>query len=163
MRSWGTLSSVGNGWTDVLVCGISLPAAHQVLEATIVMAQKKNVIAGDELACYEELVATIPGVERKGATHPYTSCNGHMFSCLHPPGCLALRLPEGEREAFLKKYKTKLFESYGVVQKEYVEVPASLLKNTEELQKYFAASYRYVGSLKPKSSPKKAASGGKKA
>ena len=118
-------------------------------------AQKKNPIATDALASFEKLVATIPGVEQKGATHQYTSCNGHMFSCLHPPGSLALRLPEAEREKFLKKYKTTLFESYGVVQKEYVEVPDSLLKNTKELQKYFAQSFEYVQSLKPKPSTKK--------
>jgi len=118
-------------------------------------AQKKSAVAADALALYEKLVATIPGVERKGATHPYTSLNGHMFSCLHPPGTLALRLPEAERANFLKKYKATLFESYGVVQKEYVEVPDTLLRNTKELQKYFAESYQYVQSLRPKPSAKK--------
>jgi hypothetical protein len=115
---------------------------------------KKTQIPPVVLAWYEKLVATNPSVERKGATHPYTSLNGHMFTCLHPPGVLALRLPESEREKFLKKYKTKPFESYGVVQKEYVTVPDSLLKNTKELEKYFAMSYEYVKSLKPKPSKK---------
>ena|SRR5215472_13375291 len=119
------------------------------------MIPKKNTVAADKLALYEKLLAAIPEVELKGATHPYTSLNGHMFSCLHPPGSLALRLPEAEREKFLKKYKTTSFESYGVVQKEYVTVPDKLLKNTKELQKYFAMSYQYVQSLKPKSSTKK--------
>jgi hypothetical protein len=109
----------------------------------------------DKLALYEKLVATIPQIERKGATHPYTSLNGHMFSCLHPPGSLALRLPEEERDDFLKKYKTTLFKSYGVVQKEYVTVPDTLLTNTKELQKYFALSHKYAQTLKPKPSKKK--------
>lgn len=78
-----------------------------------------------------------------------------MFSCLHSSGSLALRLPEDERKKFLKKYKTTLFESYGVVQKEYVTVPESLLKKTRELQPYFALSYGYVRTLKPKASKKK--------
>jgi TfoX/Sxy family transcriptional regulator of competence genes len=68
---------------------------------------------------------------------------------------LALRLPADEREKFLKKYKTTLFEAYGAVMKEYVTVPDSLLKNTKELQTYFALSYQYVGSLKPKPTKKK--------
>jgi hypothetical protein len=34
---------------------------------------------------------------------PYTSLNGHMFSFLTETGTMALRLPAGEREAFLKK------------------------------------------------------------
>lgn len=110
---------------------------------------KKTAIPEQPLAAYEQLVATIPGIECKGATHPYTSLNGNMFSCLHPPGVLAFRLPGGEREKFLEKYKTKLFESYGVVQKEYVTVPDGLLKNTKELRKYFQLSHDYVKSLKP--------------
>ena len=115
----------------------------------------KSGPAADQLALFEKLVASTPGVELKGAKLPYTSLNGNMFSCLHPPGRLALRLPEDEREAFLKKYKTKLFESYGVVQKEYVTVPDALLKKTKELQKYFAASYQYAKTLKPKPTKKK--------
>ena len=46
---------------------------------------------------YEELVATRPGLERKGKTMPYTSVNGHMFSFLTSEGTLALRLPQAER------------------------------------------------------------------
>ena len=96
-----------------------------------------------------------PSVERKGATVPYTSLNGHMFSYLSKEGKLALRLPAGEREAFLKKYKAKLCEAYGIVQPEYVEVPDSLLASTQELKKVFDSSYQYVGSLKPKPATRK--------
>ncbi|HKE55267.1 MAG TPA: hypothetical protein VKB46_01150, partial [Pyrinomonadaceae bacterium] len=70
---------------------------------------------------------------------------------------LALRLPPEVREAFLKKYKTKLCQQYGVVQKEYVEVPDALLKKTAELKKFFALSFAYVSTLKPKPSAKKKA------
>jgi hypothetical protein len=104
----------------------------------------------DKLELYEKLVATNPNVERKGATVPYTSLNGHMFSYLSKQGKMALRLPTGEREAFLRKYKAKLCEAYGKVQPEYVEVPDSLLSSTQELKKFFDCSYEYVGSLKPK-------------
>src|SRR5260370_27891094 len=109
------------------------------------------------LALYEKLVDTNPNVERKGATMPYTSCNGHMFSLLTKEGWLALRLPAEEREAFLKKYKTNLAEQYGAVMKEYVQVPDALLKKTQELKKYFNLSYAYVSSLKPKATKKKPA------
>jgi hypothetical protein len=116
---------------------------------------KKSDIPADKLQLYEKLVATNPNVKRKGAANPYTSLNGHMFSLLQPPGTLALRLPEGQREEFLKKYMTKLFEAYGAVMREYVTVPDALLKNTKELQKYFESSYEYVKSLKPKPTKKK--------
>ena len=109
----------------------------------------------EKLELYEKLVATNPSVERKGATVPYTSLNGHMFSYLSKEGRLALRLPAGEREAFLKKYKAKLCEAYGMVQPEYVEVPDSLLASTQELKKFFDCSYEYVDSLKPKPTTKK--------
>jgi hypothetical protein len=64
-------------------------------------------------------------------------------------------LPPEVREAFLKKYKTRLCQQYGVVQKEYVEVPDALLKKTAELKKFFALGFAYVSSLRPKPSAKK--------
>jgi len=68
---------------------------------------------------------------------------------------LAIRLPEAERERFLKKYKTKLYEAYGTVMREYVAVPDSLLQNTKELAKYLDLSYEYAKTLKPKATKKK--------
>ena len=118
------------------------------------MAKAAPEVPEDKLELYEKLVSTNPSVERKGATVPYTSVNGHMFSFLTKDGTLALRLPAEERNAFLNKYKTKLCEQHGTVMKEYVEVPEALLKNTRELKKFFDLSYAYVGSLKPKPTTK---------
>jgi hypothetical protein len=102
------------------------------------------------VALYEAVLATIPAIERKGATMPYTAVNGNMFSLLTPDGTMALRLPEGERESFLEKHDTALVEQYGVVMKEYVRVPPALLHNTRALAKYLALSYEYACSLKAK-------------
>lgn len=102
------------------------------------------------VALYDALVATMPDVERKGASMPYTSVNGNMFSFLAPDGTLALRLPSPAREEFLAKHATKLVEQHGVVMKEYVAVPAALLARTKELAKHFAASHAYARALKPK-------------
>ena len=104
----------------------------------------------EALALYEKLVATNPAVERKGDTIPYTSCNGHMFSQLNTDGSLSLRLPPDELAAFLKKFKTKLSEAYGIVRKEYADVPEAAWKKPRELQRLFATSYAYVSGLKPK-------------
>ena len=109
----------------------------------------------EKVELYEKLVATNPNVERKGDTMPYTSCNGNMFSVLARDGKLGLRLPKEERDAFLKKYKTKLFEQYGAVMQEYVEVPDALLRKTGELKKFFDLSFAYAGSLKPKPTTRK--------
>lgn len=111
---------------------------------------KSSGIPDAKLALYEKLVATIPDLERKGATTPYTSLNGHMFSFLTKTGNLALRLPIEAGQAFVKKYKTKPVIQYGAVMKEYVEVPDALLKKTSELKRYFKVSYEYIGTLKPK-------------
>ena len=119
------------------------------------MTKRVSTIPADVLESYDRLVATNPSVERKGATMPYTSANGHMFSFLTKTGTLALRLPAEERNAFLKKYKTKLCEQHGTVLEEYVDVPGTLLKRTQELKKYFDLSYAYVASLKPKPTKKK--------
>jgi hypothetical protein len=108
----------------------------------------------EKLAFYEKLVATNPKVELKGATVPYTSLNGHMFSYISKDGKLALRLPKEPREEFLQKYKAKLCDAYGRVQPEYVEVPGSLLAKTSELSRFFQLSFAYVSSLKPKKTSK---------
>ncbi len=115
------------------------------------MATKKTSrIPAENLAFYEKLLATEPAIERKGDVHPYTSVNGHMFTYLDQTGTLGIRLPQDELDAFLKKYKTTLFVSYGVVKKDWATVPAALLKKTAELKKYLAISYAYTKTLKPK-------------
>jgi hypothetical protein len=96
------------------------------------------------LALYERLVATQPSVERKGATMPYTSCNGHMFSLLTKEGLLALRLPKDALAAFLARYKTKLAVQYDTVMKEYALVPDALLRKTSELAPHFATSLAFM-------------------
>lgn len=119
------------------------------------MAAKKNLQSPETIAFYDKLIATHPEIERKGAANPYTSLNGNMFTMLSPSGVMALRLPEHEREKFLKKHKSKLFQAYGAVMKEYVTVPDELLRNTRVLQKYLARSYEYAKTLKPKPTTKK--------
>jgi TfoX/Sxy family transcriptional regulator of competence genes len=118
------------------------------------MPAKKKAVASGAVALYDKLIATNPSIERKGDANPYTSLNGNMFTLLHQSR-LAIRLPEAEREKFLKKYKTTLFEAYGAVMQEYVAIPDSLLENTKELQKYLDASFDYAKTLKPKPTKKK--------
>src|SRR5262245_45609088 len=102
------------------------------------------------LSLYEGLIDNIAGLERKGAKTPYTSVNGNMFSFLTPEGELALRLSPAQRTAFLDAHKDSVLEQHGVVLKEYVRVPQSLLDDQKELTELFAASYDYAQGLKPK-------------
>lgn len=107
-------------------------------------------IPAERLGQFDRLIATQPGIERKGAALPYTSVNGHMFSFLSGSGTLALRLPPGHRELFLERYATTLHEAHGTVMKEFVTVPEALLADTDQLRPYFAASYGYVAALRPR-------------
>ena len=96
------------------------------------------------LAQYDKVIAGLDGVERKGATVPYTSFNGHMFSHMfshmQPTGLLALRLSKDDRAAFLQKYPDAICTAYGIVMKEYVTIPATLFTNTREMKKLFSSS-----------------------
>ena len=121
------------------------------------MKAKGGLLSHDERAAlYEKLIATHPKIESKGAANAYTSANGNMFSLLMPSSEMALRLPTDEREKFLRKYKTKLYEAYGTVMPEYVSVPDAVLQKTGEMKKYLAISYEYVSGLKTKATKKKA-------
>jgi TfoX/Sxy family transcriptional regulator of competence genes len=120
-----------------------------------VKKQKKSGVPADKLALFDQLIAANPKIERKGASNAYAAVNGNMFLLMQPSGKLAMRLPDDARDEFLRKYKTKLFEAYGVVMKEYVAVPDALLEKTKELQKYLELGYEYVKKLKPKPGAKK--------
>lgn len=104
----------------------------------------------DRVASYERLVAALPEVDRKGASMPYTSVNGNMFSYLDASGSMAMRLSAVDRAAFIERFGATLHEAYGIVQKEYVTVPAAVLEDTERLLPYFRSSYAYALTLKPK-------------
>jgi hypothetical protein len=107
-------------------------------------------IPAEALERYDQLVATQAGIERKGASMPYTSVHGHMFSFLADSGTLALRLPAAERQAFIERYATTLHEAHGAVMKEYVTVPDALFADTDQLRPYFAVGRAHVAALKPK-------------
>ena len=107
-------------------------------------------IPAERIEQYDRLIATLPGIERKGATVPYTSLNGHMFSFLTPTGSLVLRLPAGAREAFLQRHAATLHEAHGTVMREWVSVPDVLLADTAEVAPHFRASHAHVAAQKPK-------------
>ena len=117
-----------------------------------VKKENTDIAAKDAL---EKLVKAIPGLELKGATMPYTSVNGNMFSFVSKKGVIGLRLPAESREEFMKKHCTALMEAHGTIMKEYVRVPGELLHDTKELTKYMKLSYAYAQALKAKPTKKK--------
>lgn len=109
----------------------------------------------DAILLYDKLIQTDPSIERKGKTMPYTSVNGHMFSFLSKEGSMGLRLSEPDRVSFLEKFDSQLMVQHGRTMSEYVQVPSSLLEDTESLSQYLKLSFEYVSSLKPKPTKKK--------
>src|SRR2546423_7042380 len=107
-------------------------------------AKKTTPIPAVKLALYDTLLASKPSIERKGATIPYTSANGKMFTYLTPSGDLRLRLPDEERDAFMKEYRTKPVVQHGVLMKEWVAVPAALSARVAELSAFLEKSRAYA-------------------
>lgn len=120
------------------------------------MSKTKKATAGSKAReLYRKLVATIPGIEIKGDSMLYTSLNGNMYSFIDKEDKVGLRLSKEERGVFLEKYNTTLFHAHGTVLKEYVTVPDNLLGKVSALKSYFAKSYEYAQTLKPKPTKKK--------
>ena len=117
--------------------------------------KEKQIISPDKLVLYDKLIAANSAIERKGVTLPYTSVNGNMFTFLSGDGDLSIRLPEIEREKFIKKFKTCLSVQHGVTMKEYVVVPESLFRRISVIQTYVDISFNYALTLKPKVPKKK--------
>jgi hypothetical protein len=111
---------------------------------------KTSTIPAARIEAYDRLIATRPGVERKGASIPYTSLKGHMTSYLTGTGSLVLRLSPDDRARFLDEHATTLHTAYGIVQKEFVDVPDDVFEDTAAIAPWFAAGLDWIATLKPK-------------
>ena len=114
------------------------------------MGKAKYQGPGDRLELYEELVASVEGVERKGAANPYTSQNGHMTSFIDKEGEVSIRLDATDRARFIEQYGSRISEQYGKQMKQFVVVPDSLLERQDEIRPWFVRSWEWVGTLDPK-------------
>jgi hypothetical protein len=104
----------------------------------------------DRLTLYEELVASIEGVERKGAANPYTSRNGYMTSFIDKAGEVSLRLSRADQAEFIESYATRIPVQYGRNMPDFAVVPNDLLERQDELRPWFVRSWEFVGTLDPK-------------
>ncbi len=114
------------------------------------MAKAKYQGPADRLALYEELVASVEGVERKGAANPYTSRNGHMTSFIDKDGEVSIRLDRADREEFIEQYDSRISMQYGKQMKEFAVVPVGLLERQDEIRPWFVRGWEWVGTLAPK-------------
>jgi hypothetical protein len=115
------------------------------------MAKAASGIDQNVLAAYDAMVAGVPGAERKGATLPYTSINGNMYSSISKANVIGLRLSKTDLTTFLETYGATLHEGVpGFIQKEYASIPEALLGDTATLQAWFRKSHAHAQGLKPK-------------
>ena len=110
----------------------------------------------ETLTEYTAAVKATPGAELKGASMPYTSMNGNMYSFLDKKGVCALRLGKADREAFNQEFATSFYtHETGALMQEYVTVPPSLLGDLRKVGGWFKKSLAYAKTLKPKATAKK--------
>jgi len=76
------------------------------------MAKAKYQGPAERLTLYEALVASVDGVERKGAANPYTSRNGHMTSFIDKEGEVSIRLDQADREEFIEQHRSRIAEQH---------------------------------------------------
>lgn len=103
-----------------------------------------------QLGLYDALVDKTQRFSRKGKSVPHTSANGYMFSFINKEGQFGIRLSKASQELFKAKYESDIFLSHGSVMKDYVLVPNSLLRNSDELLPYLEESFDFVMSLPSK-------------
>jgi TfoX/Sxy family transcriptional regulator of competence genes len=117
--------------------------------------KKSPTIQANVLQRYSELVSTLPGIEVKGATMPYTSFNGNMFSFLAPDGRLNIRLSKTGKAAFMQQHSSEETVQHGIVMKEYASVPDAVWNDDDALKRCIEESYAYALTLKAKATKKK--------
>lgn len=121
------------------------------------MSAKKAPSAAppEETRLYAAAVEATEGAELKGATTPYTSLNGNMYSFLDKQGVFAVRLGAEERAELIGLGGTDYVYETGHRMREYVGTPADVLADTQQAAAWLAKSLAYAGTLKPKATTRK--------
>lgn len=114
------------------------------------MAKTENPVDAKLLAAFDTMIATIPGVERRGAAMPYTSVNGNMYAMISKAGVIGLRLGKDDLAAFVAAGAGPFEGTPGFVNKDYAAVPTAMLGDAAALQFWFARSHALAIGLKPK-------------
>lgn len=107
---------------------------------------------------FETVVPNAPGVERrKMFGYPAAFVGGNLFMSLFQDS-LVLRLPDGDRAAFLKLDGAAAFEPMpGRPMREYVVAPAAMVARPKSLAPWIRRSLEYVRSVPAKTAKRRAA------
>lgn len=102
-----------------------------------------------KLEQFDEIIALVPGLERKGKTMPYCSDNTYMFALFNKAGEVGFRLSKPDRTQFLEDFESRPYLSYGATMKDYVLIPESMVQDTKLAATYLEKAWDYVKSLPP--------------
>jgi TfoX/Sxy family transcriptional regulator of competence genes len=110
------------------------------------------------VARFGELVPSDPRVERKQMFgYPAAFLGGNLMMSLFQES-VVLRLGDEDRAAFLKQAGAKTFEPMkGRPMKEYVIVPATLVKDDKAMSRWVARAVAHAAALPAKAKKKPAA------
>ena len=105
----------------------------------------------ENVRLFENAMKDFPMMETcKMFGYPAAFVNGQMVGGLFGDGMM-MRLSEPDRAKFIDEFKTKLFEPMpGRPMREYVSVPASVLKSPKQLSAWLTKAMEYCRSLPPK-------------
>jgi len=119
-------------------------------------AAKLPDLPPETVAAYLKAVKATPGAEiKEGFGAPYTAVNGNMYSMLAKrTGQLGIRLSREDFAAYMAKYDTPFDSGPWSPPRDYVGVPAKLLKDTKALSGWLKKSLAYANTLKPKPAKK---------
>jgi TfoX/Sxy family transcriptional regulator of competence genes len=96
---------------------------------------------------------------RKMFGYPVAFVNSHMFAGLHQDNMI-LRLSGDDRTGFLQQDGAKIFEPLpGRFMREYVVVPASMLRSAKPLDAWLRKAWAYARSLPPKAATSRSEKG----
>ncbi|HZV80092.1 MAG TPA: TfoX/Sxy family protein [Candidatus Binatus sp.] len=107
---------------------------------------------------FAQVVPGPPVVQRKMFGYPSGFVNGNLFMGLYGDGMI-LRLPDAQREDLIKKKGARQFEPMpGRPMREYVLLPASMLRDRRALSTWIERALNFAAEMKPKAKkPTKAA------
>ena len=108
------------------------------------------------VAAFSAGVDKLDGVERRQMFgYPAAFLGGNMFICVFQDRIM-VRLSPDDRMAALSLAGARMFEPLpGRPMKEYVELPATIVAERAELDKWFRQAREYATALPPKSAKKK--------
>ena len=120
------------------------------------MAKPAPKAPPESVAFYEALLATIPAIERKGATMPYTSVNGNMFSGLFG-SAVGVKVSDADRAELEQVDGTGPYGPAERPMSGWTTLPDAWRRHPDQVTEWMGRADAHVSTLPPKKpkAPKK--------